>query len=338
MKTKQLGRSGLRVSEVCLGTMTFGNPVDQATSFRIMDTADELGVTFFDTADAYPPAGELAEKGRTEEIVGSWIAERGARDRIVLATKCRGQMGPDPNDEGLSRKHVIKACEDSLRRLQTDYFDLYQAHQPDPTTPIEETLSAFDSLVQAGKVRYVGVSNFQAHQLADAIWTSKQLGFSPIVSDQPRYSVLFRMIEDEIVPLCRQHGLGIMAYNPLAGGMLTGKYRRQGSGAADPAAGHRFTPDTRTGQMYRERYWKDAVLDEVERLIAYFEPRGKSLTHVALAWVLAQPAVTSAIVGATRPEQLHDSLQGVTLSLEPDELAACDDAWFNLPRERGVTR
>jgi 1-deoxyxylulose-5-phosphate synthase len=359
MKTKQLGRSGLKVSEVCLGTMTFGIPVDEATSFRIMDTADELGVTFFDTADAYPPMGELADKGRTEEIVGAWLEERGARERIVLATKCSGQMGPGANDEGLSRKHVIRACEDSLRRLQTDYVDLYQAHHPDPTTPIEETLRAFDSLVQTGKVRYVGVSNFRAHQLSDAIWTTKQLGLSPIVSDQPRYSVLFRMIEDEIIPVCRQHGLGIMAYNPLAGGMLTGKYRRQGSAGAgdsggagaagaaggaaekgepDPSAGHRFRPDTRAGQMYRERYWKDVVLDEVERLIDFFEPRGKSLTHVALAWVLAQPAVTSAIVGATRPEQLRDSLQGVSLTLDGDELAACDEAWFNLPRERGVLR
>ena len=338
MKIKSLGRTGLKVSEVCLGTMTFGAQADEPTSFAIMDTADRLGVTFFDTADAYPPAGELPDKGKTEEIVGSWLKERGARERIVLATKCRGQMGPHPNDEGLSRKHVIRACEDSLRRLQTDYVDLYQAHHPDHTTPIDETLRAFDDLVRAGKVRYVGVSNFPAHQLSDAIWTARTNALSPVVSNQPRYSLLFRMIEDEIVPVCQTHGLGIMAYNPLAGGVLTGRYRQMKPD--QPTSEGRFKSGTRQGEMYRQRYWKDAIFEAVDALATYLEPRGKSLTHVALAWVLAQPFITSAIVGASRPEQLEDSLQGVDLTLDAPEREACDAAWFSLPRERDpqVTR
>jgi len=332
MKVKQLGRTGLKVSEVCLGTMTFGAQADQAAAFAIMDTADRLGVTFFDTADAYPPAGELPDKGRTEEIVGAWLKERGARERIVLATKCSGQMGPHPNDQGLSRKHVMRACEDSLRRLQTDYVDLYQAHHPDPTTPIEETLRAFDDLVRAGKVRYAGVSNFAAHQLADAIWTAKVNGLTPLVSDQPRYSLLFRMIEEEIAPLCQAHGLGIMAYNPLAGGMLTGKYRQMRP--EQPAESGRFKAGSRNGEMYRQRYWKEPIFEAVDALAGYLEPRGKSLTHVALAWVLRQPFITSAIVGASRAEQLEDSLQGVTLQLDQEDLDACAGAWFSLPRER----
>ncbi|HET7767314.1 MAG TPA: aldo/keto reductase [Chloroflexota bacterium] len=332
MKIKSLGRSGLKVSEVCLGTMTFGAQADENTSFAIMDTADRLGVTFFDTADAYPPAGELPDKGRTEEIVGKWLHERGARERIVLATKCRGQMGPHPNDEGLSRKHVIRACDDSLRRLRTDYVDLYQAHHPDPTTPIEETLRAFEDLVRAGKVRYVGVSNFPAHQLSDAIWTARTNGLSPIVSDQPRYSLLFRMIEDEIVPVCQTHGLGIMAYNPLAGGVLTGRYRHLKPD--QPTAEGRFKSGTRQGETYRQRYFNEAIFEAVDTLARFLEPRGLSMTHAALAWVLARPFITSAIVGASRPEQLEDSLQAVGLKLDADVERACDDVWFSLPRER----
>src|SRR5919202_1604662 len=173
MKIKQLGRTGLRVSEVCLGTMTFGLQADQAGAFAIMDAADRAGITFFDTADVYPLGAAPEQVGDTERIVGKWLRERGARERIVLATKCRGRTGPGANDEGLSRKHIIAACEASLRRLRTDYIDLYQSHMPDPSTPIEETLRAFDSLVQSGKVRYIGCSNFPAWRMADALWTSE---------------------------------------------------------------------------------------------------------------------------------------------------------------------
>jgi aryl-alcohol dehydrogenase-like predicted oxidoreductase len=329
MKTKQLGRTGLKVSEVCLGTMTFGNQADEQTSFAIMDAAESSGIDFFDTADVYPLGGGVEKVGRTEEIVGKWLEERGARERIVLATKCRGSMGSRPNDEGLSRKHIIRACEDSLRRLRTDYIDLYQTHAPDPSTPIEETLRALDDLVRAGKVRYIGCSNYPAWQLAEALWTSDKLNLARFDCDQPRYNILFRMIEDEILPLCRAKGVGIIAYNPLAGGMLTGRYVENNQ----VQGGTRFALE-HAGELYRKRYWKDAVFEEVSELYRFFNARGKSLTHVSLAWVLAQPGVTSAILGASKPEQLEDSLKGVGMTLDAEDLEACDNAWYRLPREK----
>lgn len=320
------------MSEVCLGTMTFGNQCDEATSFAIMDVADQAGVDFFDTADAYPIGKDWQVAGATEVIIGNWLKARDARERIVLATKCRAAMGPRPNDEGLSRKHVIGACEASLRRLQTDYIDLYQVHFPDPTTPIEETLRALDDLAKAGKVRYVGCSNYPAHLLADAVWTSKLHNLARFDSAQPRYNILFRMVEDEILPLCKTHGLGIIVYNPLAGGMLTGRYKQM----AQPEAGTRFALGNNSGSMYQKRYWNEAVFEEVNRLGDFFSARGLSLTHAALAWVLAQEGVTSAIVGASKPEQLRDSLGGVGMALDAEALTACNDAWFNLPRERDL--
>lgn len=331
MKTKQLGRTGLKVSEICLGTMTFGNQADQDTAFRIMDVADAAGIDFFDTADVYPLGGDADMNGRTEEIVGRWLKERGARDRIVLATKCRGRMGPGANDEGLSRRHILRACDDSLRRLQTDHIDLYQSHGPDPSTPIEETMGAFDDLVRAGKVRYLGCSNYPAWQIAEALWASDRRGLARFDCVQPRYNLLFRMIEDEILPLCRAHGLGVIPYNPLAGGMLTGRYRAEQAGGAPPPG--RFTLKN-SGEVYRKRYWNEAALEAVGELGRFFEARGKSLTHVALAWVLAQPGITAPILGASRPEQLEDSLRGVDLTLDDEERAACDAVWFELPRER----
>jgi 1-deoxyxylulose-5-phosphate synthase len=329
MKIKNLGHTGLKVSEVCLGTMTFGMQANKETAFAIMDVADRAGVTFFDTADVYPLGADPNEVGITEVIVGDWLRERRARDRIVLATKCRGKMGPNPNDEGLSRKHIITACEQSLRRLKTDYIDLYQVHSPDPSTPIEETLRALDDLVHSGKVRYIGCSNYLAWQLADALWTSKLLGISRFESVQPRYNILFRMIEDELIPLSQAHDVGVIVYNPLAGGVLTGRYRQS----------REVEPDTRfslknSGQLYQRRYWNDAMFDAVTHLSDFFTPRGKKLVHVALAWVLAQPGITSAILGASKPEQLADSLQGVDLKLDDEELRACNEPWYLLPRER----
>jgi aryl-alcohol dehydrogenase-like predicted oxidoreductase len=329
MKIKNLGRTGLKVSEVCLGTMTFGNQADEETAFAIMDAALQAGVNFFDTADVYPLGGGPERVGLTEEIVGHWLRKRGAREKIVLATKCRGAMGEGPNEQGLSRKHILRACEESLRRLRTDYVDLYQAHAPDPTTPIEETMAAFDDLVRAGKVRYVGCSNYPAWQLAEALWVSDRRNYARYDCVQPRYNLLFRMIEEELIPLCQAHGVGVIVYNPLAGGMLTARYHR----GQEVETGTRFALEY-AGELYRRRYWKEAVFEEVERLAQFFRQRGKSLTHVALAWTLAQPGITCAIVGASRPEQLRDSLQGVGLTLDEEELAACDAPWYNLPRER----
>jgi aryl-alcohol dehydrogenase-like predicted oxidoreductase len=309
--------------------MTFGNQAEKATAFAIMDVAYDAGVTFIDTADVYPLGGDLTMVGQTEEIVGRWLRDRGVRERIVLATKCRGQMGPGPNDEGLSRKHIIAACEASLGRLCTDYIDLYQLHAPDPATPIEETLRALDSLVQSGKVRYVGCSNYPAWRLADALWTSALYNLARFECAQPRYNLLFRMIEDEIVPLCQAHGVGIIAYNPLAGGVLSGRYR----GAREVEEGTRFALN-RAGELYRRRYWHEEIFEVVDRLAGFIEGRGKKLVHVALAWVLAQPGITSAILGASRPEQLRESLGGLDEALDAEELQACNDAWYSLPRER----
>jgi aryl-alcohol dehydrogenase-like predicted oxidoreductase len=328
MKMKRLGGTGLKVSEICLGTMTFSNQADLDTSFAIMDTAEQVGVNFFDTANVYPGAN-TGKTGTTEEFVGKWLHERQARERIVLATKVRGKMGEQPNDQGLSRKHIISACEASLRRLQTDYIDLYQVHQVDLETPIDETLSALDDLVRAGKVRYIGCSNFPTWRLADALWTSKVEHLERFVSVQPRYNMLFRMIEDELLPLCQAHGVGVIVYNPLAAGMLSGRYVQSRSAES----GSRFRSQN-PNDLYRRRYWDDALMSEVERLYEYFTARGKSLTHVAVAWVLAQPAITSAIVGASRPEQLLDSVQGVDLTLSDEEMQMCNDVWYNLPRLR----
>jgi len=328
MKIKRLGRTGLKVSEICLGTMTFGNQADQATAFAIMDIADQAGVNFIDTADVYPLGGGLEKVGSTETIVGNWLQQRGGRNQIVLATKCRGAMGSGPNDEGLSRQHIISACEASLKRLQTDYIDLYQFHSPDLNTPIEESLRALDDLVTSGKVRYIGCSNYQSWQLAEALWTSDKLNLARFECDQPRYNILFRMIEDEIAPLCQSQGVGVIAYNPLAGGMLTGRYQK----GQDVQQGTRFAL-ANSGELYRKRYWKEAVFEEVEAIKQFLEPRDKSLTHVALAWVLQQPVVTSAIIGASRPEQLQDSLQGVDLVLDKEENEYLDQVWYNLPRE-----
>ncbi|HEY4103849.1 MAG TPA: aldo/keto reductase [Polyangiaceae bacterium] len=327
MKTKKLGRTGLKVSEICLGTMTFGNQCDEAASFAIMDKAFDSGVFFFDTADVYPLGATPEMRGGTETIVGRWLSDRKRRDKIVLASKCRGQMGEGPNEGGLSRKHVIAAVEASLRRLKTDYLDLYQTHQPDLETPIEETLGALDDLVHQGKVRYIGCSNYPAHLLCKALWTSDKHGYARFESAQPRYNILFREIENEIVPLCRAEGLGLIVYNPLAGGFLTGRYQP----GQDVESGSRFSLN-QAGKFYQQRYWQSAQFEAVESLKRFFSERNRSLTEVALAWVLAQPGVTSAILGASRAEQLDQSLPGSTLELSTEERAFCDQIWFDLPR------
>jgi 1-deoxyxylulose-5-phosphate synthase len=327
MQIRRMGRTGLKVSEICLGTMTFGNQADEATARAIMDKAFEAGVFFFDTADAYPLGATPDMVGRTEEIIGRWL--KGRREDIVLATKCRNPMGSGPNDSGLSRKHIVDAAEQSLRRLQTDYIDLYQMHAPDPDTPIDETLRALDDLVRSGKVRYIGCSNFPAWEICRALWTSDRLNLHRFECVQPRYNVLFRHTEDEILPLCRDQGLGVIAYNPLAGGLLTGRYGK-GQAVQDQT---RFGLPI-AGSLYRDRYWHEAQFDAVARLQSFFEPRGQSLTSVAVAWVLQQPGITSAIVGASKPEQLDESLRGTELQLDDEAREACEDAWYTIPRSR----
>jgi len=326
MKTRKLGRTGLRVSEICLGTMTFGHQCDEKTSFAIMSKAAEHGVFFFDSADVYPVPPSPETAGRTETIIGNWL--KGQRQKYVVATKCRMRVGHGANDEGLSRRHILQACEDSLRRLQTDYIDLYQTHSPDADTSQEETLRAFEDLVRQGKVRYVGCSNYAAWQVAQALGISDRHGWSRFECVQPRYNILWREIESELIPLCRDQGLGVIAYNPLAGGFLSGRYKS----LETPQPGTRFGLGGKTGELYRERYWNDAQLRAVHELQQFFQGRNRSLVQVAVAWVLNQPGITCAIVGASKPEQLDDSLQAVNLTLAAEELEACNQAWFTLPR------
>lgn len=327
MKINRMGRTGLKVSEVCLGTMTFGNQADEQTSFAIMDAAVEAGVNFFDTADVYPLGSTPEMRGRTEVFVGNWLRERKMRDKIVLATKCRGAMGEGPNESGLSRKHIFAAIEDSLRRLQTDYIDLYQVHSPDLETPIDETMLALNDLVREGKVRYVGCSNYPAWQLATALWTSDKLGIARFECDQPRYNILYREIENEILPLCREQGVGVIAYNPLAGGFLTGRY----TPGQDVEQGSRFSLH-QSGKLYQARYWQSAQFEAVEELKKYFDAKNKPLAQVALAWVLAQPGITSAILGASKPEQLRDSIKGTELKLDEEDMKMANSIWYRLPR------
>ena len=329
MKSKPLGRTGLQVSEICLGTMTFGIQADERTAHAILDKAYDAGVYFIDTADAYPLGATPDLVGRTEEIIGSWLKASGRRDQVVLATKCFGATGPGPNDRGLGRRHILAAVEASLRRLQTDYIDLYQAHHFDATTPIEESLAAFDQLVRDGKVRYVGVSNWPAYRIALGLGLAARHGWSPVVCLQPRYNLLHRDIEEELLPLCREQGIGVIPYNPLAAGVLTGRYRP--GQAIEP--GSRFAIP-RAGSSYQRRYWHDPHLAAVERMKEFFGPRGKPLPQVALAWVMAQPGITAPIVGASRPEQLDGTLPAADLHLEPDEMTFLDGLWYELPRAR----
>ncbi len=327
VETVRLGRTGLKVSQVCLGTMTFGLQTERGEAFAIMDTAEELGIDFLDVADVYPVGGTLETAGRTEEIVGDWLT--GKRDRFVLATKVWGRMGPGPNDGGNSRRHVIAACDASLRRLKTDYVDLYYIHRWDPETPVDETLEAFDDLRRAGKIRYAGCSNVAAWQLMSSLWTADRLRTLRFDAVQPRYNLLYREIEAELLPAAHEHGVGAVVFNPLAGGMLTGKYRR---GEA-PREGTRFTLG-QAAQLYQTRYWQDATIDVVEKLAADLASRGKPITHVALRWVLDQPGVSAAIVGASRAAQLRDSLKALELTLDEADRAAVDAAWYALPRRR----
>ena len=327
MKTRQLGRTGLRVPPLCLGTMTFGLQCDRDTSFAILDRSLEGGLDFLDTADVYPLGGTLDTVGRTEEIIGEWMQLHNNRDRIVLATKCRGQMGRGANDVGLSRQHILKACDASLRRLRTDRIDLYQTHFFDADVPIEETLRALEDLVRAGKVRYVGCSNYPAWRLGEALMAARELGVEGYVSVQPRYNLLYRDIETELIPLCISQGIGVIVYNPLAGGFLSGKHKL----APEPEEQGRFTLGA-AGKMYRHRYWQEAQFAAVERLKTECDARGVDIVSVAVAWVLAQPGITSAIIGASKPAQLAPSLAAAEMTLDDSLREACDAIWWELPR------
>lgn len=322
MDYRNLGHSGLKVSTLCLGTMTFGEAdeksfmhkigADEATSFRIMDEAADAGINFFDTADVY------GQEGLSERVVGRWFADRGRRDEIVLATKFRFRMAAGPNGTGASRRRIVKACEDSLRRLQTDRIDLYQIHMQDLDTPEEETLRALDDLVRQGKVLYIGASNYAAYRLMDSLWTSRSRGLERFVSLQTQYSLVVRDIEREHVPLCQRHGLGILPWSPLAGGFLSGKYRK----GQPPPAGTRLEKwNDRLQGFDKDRNWRIlAALDEVAAQAA------STPSAVALAWLLAKPTVTSVIFGARSTEQLQDNLRAAELKLPEHLVKRLDEA------------
>jgi 1-deoxyxylulose-5-phosphate synthase len=305
MNSTQLGTSGLKVSPICLGTMTFGLQADETTSRAILDTADELGITFIDTADVYPARGPA---GVTEEILGRWLKKK--RHRFVVASKCGGRVGPLPWDEGCSRKHIVEAVDASLRRLDTDYIDLFQLHVFDKSTPIEETLEALDILLRTGKVRYVGCSNWLAYQVALALGLSNSRRIVRFSSVQPRHNLLHRPAERELFPLCLDQGLGVITYNPLAGGLLTAKHKAD----APPLSGTRFD----LSPVYRDLYWHDRELATVQTIRQLAESAGISVTALAIAWSLTHPAITSTIIGATRPDQLAESTAGATTSLDAD--------------------
>lgn len=313
----RLGRTGLKVSSLCLGTMTFGLQSDEPTSVAILDRAAEGGITFLDTADVYPLGGTAETVGRTEEIVGRWL--QGRRSNFILATKCAGRTGPNPWEQGNSRKHILDAVDESLRRLQTDYIDLYQLHSFDPDTPIDESLEALDDLVRWGKVRYVGCSNFLSYRVARAIGRSEARSLVRFESVQPRYNLLFRQIERELLPLCEEEGIGVIPYNPIAGGMLSGKHHE-----GEPPEGTRFTLGT-AGGMYQGRYWHEGAFETVEQLRPIAADAGMSLVQLAVAWVLAHPAVTSPIIGASRAEQLDDSLAAASTPMPADLKARLDE-------------
>jgi aryl-alcohol dehydrogenase-like predicted oxidoreductase len=316
MEYRQLGRSGLRVSTITLGTMGFGGTgwasavgqIDVEGARHQIALARDAGVNLFDTADVY-------SEGLSEQILGEALGKD--RDDVLIATKVRGDMGPGPNDGGLSRYHVIRGCEASLRRLNTDHIDLYQVHEWDGLTPHEETLSALDHLVQSGKVRYVGSSNYTARQLMKALWVSDSAGLESFVSEQIYYSLQARDAENELIPIAIDEGLGVLVWSPLAGGLLSGKYRR---GQETPEGTRRFE-----GWTEPPVHDEDRLYDTVEALVAIGQEHGVSAAQVALAYTLAKPAVTSVIVGARTEDQLRDNLAAADLRLSDDEMARLDD-------------
>lgn len=320
MAYRRLGRTGLKVSTICLGTMQFGWSTDEPTAHTIMSKAVELGCNFLDTADVYSRWVEGNDGGVSEQIIGNWLQKSDVRrEALVIATKVRGPMGEGPNDQGLSRYHIFNAVDASLQRLQTDYIDLYQVHFPDEKTPLEETLTALDDLVRAGKVRYIGCSNYPAWLLAKSLWVSDVHGLARFDSLQPHYNLVHRAeFERELQPLCLDQGIGVIPYSPLAAGFLTGKYRRDGK-----------LPDSERAGGVRERYMNEAGFTAVDKLEEIGKAHEATIAQTAIAWVLANPAVSSAIIGANSIAQLTDTMKGTELQLTTAEKEALDavTAW-----------
>jgi aryl-alcohol dehydrogenase-like predicted oxidoreductase len=313
MEFRNLGRSGLKISEIAYGNwITHGSQVEEEAAQACVHAALDEGITTFDTADVY--AGT-----RAEEVLGRALKGQ-RREGLEIFTKVYWPTGPGPNDRGLSRKHITESVHGSLRRLQTDYVDLYQAHRYDHETPLEETLKTFDDLVRQGKVLYVGVSEWRAEEIAQALKIADEMGFDRLVSNQPQYSMLWRVIEPEIVPLCEKEGVGQIVWSPIAQGVLTGKYKP----GATPPAGSRAT-DEASGAGFISRFLRDDLLTRVQELQPIADEVGLSMAQLAVAWVLQNPNVSAAIIGASRPEQVRDNAKAAGIRLDDEILSRIDD-------------
>jgi len=316
MERIRLGGTGLKVSPLAFGTMTLGDPVAEDTSLELLDFVVDQGINFIDTANGY-------NAGLSEEIIGKWMKARGNRERIVLATKVRYAVGGDPDTAGSTPKVILREVENSLRRLNTDYIDIYYLHQPDDDTPIEITWRALESLVSSGKIRYIGVSNFAAWQVVEAVNLARNRGWTPPTVTQALHNAISRAAETELLPMTRAYDIGTCMYNPLAGGLLTGKYK----------AGKEAGSDTRfaANEMYRKRYWNDPQRTAADQFSRIAAQRGRTSAELALRYMLDHPNVDVTLFGATRREQVEQNLAAVTSSpLSTEELNLCDEIWAEL--------
>jgi 1-deoxyxylulose-5-phosphate synthase len=318
MEYKKMGRTGLKVSSIAIGCLEFGRKVNESVACQLIDAAMAAGVNFIDTADVYGKENfTKPTRGASEEVVGK--ALKGKRHSVVLATKLEGLIGPGPNDRGLSRRHIVTGIEESLRRLQTDYIDIYYAHAPDYSTPLEETLRAFDNLVRQGKVLYIGMSNFYAWQVAKALWISDKNNLARCDCVQTAYNLIGRDAEVELLRLCESEGVGVNVWAPLAGGMLTGKYA-QSDPNQPPPPGARAYPNT----------WRASNFEAIARLKQIADSHSRNLAQFSLAWLLQNPLVTSIVCGANSVNQLEENLKSAEVRLSAEELAACDQVWQTL--------
>lgn len=319
MQYRQFGRTGVTVSPLCLGTMNFGGRTPEAEATHIVELALDAGINFIDTANVYghDPDQFASGRGRSEQILGRILNHGSRRERVVLATKAHFPMSDDPNSRGNSRRHLIAQCDASLRRLQTDYIDLFQLHHPSNEVPIDETLRALDDLVRAGKIRYIGTSSFAAWQLLESLWVAKEYRLNRIISEQPAYNLLDRRIERELVPMAQTYGIALLPWAPTAGGLLSGRYHRD---AAPPA-------DSRFGSLWKgatTSHWTDGAFAVIDEVTALSREHGCSAYQVALAWCAAQPGITSPIIGPRTYQQVQDALAALELTLSSDDLQRLD--------------
>jgi len=329
MEYIKLGNTGLNVSRLCIGTMTFGLQTNREDAFRILDEAKAVGINFIDTANVYP-IGRTSynEAGLTEIIIGEWLQTQNRED-FVIVSKCFGTMGPDLTDKGLSRASILKAVDASLERLQTTYIDLYLAHQFDDDIDYLETLSAFNELIQSGKVKHIGISNWRSWQVMKANGLALANKLIPYTVIEPRYNLLFRMIEDDLLPMAIEENMAVITYNPLAAGLLTGKYTLN----RETIEGTRFALGGATSTLYQERYWQKAQFEAVDAYRAWCAEQGLEMIPTALKWVLQQKGISSVIIGASRVQQLTDSLKVVNMQdLTQSQLEWLNNLWYSLPR------